>query len=126
GLHGVGVSCVNALSEWLRLTIHRHGKTHFIEFRQGERLEPLKVIADTDKRGTEVRFLADPEIFNNIEYHYEILAKRLRELSFLNDGVKIRLVDQRQGKEEDFAFIGGTSGFVQYINRNKNVLHPTI
>ncbi len=126
GLHGVGVSCVNALSEWLRLTIHRNGHTHFIEFRRGERVEPLKVIGTTDKRGTEVRFLADAEIFSNIEYHYDILAKRLRELSFLNDGVKIRLIDQRQGKEEDFAFIGGTKGFVQYINRAKTVLHPTV
>ena len=126
GLHGVGVSCVNALSEWLRLTIHRNGKTHFIEFRQGERTEPLKVLGDTDKRGTKVQFLADPLIFTNIEYHYEILSKRLRELSFLNDGVKIKLVDQRSGKEEDFAFIGGTGGFVQYINRSKTVLHPNI
>src|SRR5690606_26081255 len=126
GLHGVGVSCVNALSQWLRLTIHRNGQTHFIEFRQGERTEPLKIVGETEKRGTKVQFLADPLIFNNIEYHYEILSKRLRELSFLNDGVRIKLVDQRSGKEEDFAFIGGTGGFVQYINRSKTVLHPTI
>ncbi|MBU4612299.1 DNA topoisomerase (ATP-hydrolyzing) subunit B [Achromobacter sp. GG226] len=126
GLHGVGVSCVNALSEWLRLTIRRNGKVHHMEFRQGERVEPLKVVGDTDKRGTEVHFLADPVIFNNIEFHYDILAKRLRELSFLNDGVAIKLVDQRQDKTEDFAFIGGTAGFVQYINRSKTVLHPTI
>src|SRR5690606_29184191 len=79
GLHGVGVSCVNALSEWLRLTIHRNGKTHFIEFRRGERVEPLKVLGPTEKRGTKVQFLADPIIFSNIEYHYEILSKRLRE-----------------------------------------------
>ena len=79
----------------------------------------------TDKRGTEVRFLADPIIFNNIEYHYEILS-RLRELSFLNNGVKIRLIDQRQGKEENFAFSGGVKGFVEYINRSKTVLHPNV
>ncbi|GAA5231493.1 DNA topoisomerase (ATP-hydrolyzing) subunit B [Verticiella sediminum] len=126
GLHGVGVSCVNALSEWLKLTVRRNGKVHQIEFRQGERVEPLKVVGETDKRGTEVQFLADPTIFTDIEFHYDILAKRLRELSFLNDGVKIRLIDQRTDKTEDFAFIGGTAGFVQYINRAKTVLHPSI
>ena len=126
GLHGVGVSCVNALSEWLRLTIRRNGEVHQMEFRQGERVAPLAVTGTTDKRGTEVRFLADPIIFNNIEYHYEILSKRLRELSFLNNGVKIRLVDQRQGKEENFAFSGGVKGFVEYINRAKTVLHPNV
>jgi len=126
GLHGVGVSCVNALSEWLRLTIRRNGQVHQMEFRQGERVAPLAVTGTTDKRGTEVRFLADPIIFNNIEYHYEILSKRLRELSFLNNGVKIRLIDQRQGKEENFAFSGGVKGFVEYINRSKTVLHPNV
>lgn len=126
GLHGVGVSCVNALSEWLRLTIRRGGQVHQMEFRQGARVAPLAVTGTTDMRGTEVRFLADPIIFNNIEYHYEILSKRLRELSFLNNGVKIRLVDQRQGKEENFAFSGGVKGFVEYINRAKTVLHPNV
>ncbi|MFF7398050.1 DNA topoisomerase (ATP-hydrolyzing) subunit B [Achromobacter sp. NPDC008082] len=126
GLHGVGVSCVNALSEWLRLTIRRNGQVHQMEFRQGARVAPLAVTGTTDMRGTEVRFLADPIIFNNIEYHYEILSKRLRELSFLNNGVKIRLVDQRQGKEENFAFSGGVKGFVEYINRAKTVLHPNV
>ena len=126
GLHGVGVSCVNALSVWLHLTIDRNGETHHMEFRQGARVEPLKVIGKTDKRGTKVHFLADPEIFTHVEFHYEILSKRLRELSFLNDGVKIKLVDERQGKEEDFAFAGGVRGFVEYINRAKTVLHPNI
>ncbi|SAH83396.1 DNA gyrase subunit B [Bordetella ansorpii] len=126
GLHGVGVSCVNALSEWLRLTIRRNGEVHQMEFRRGERVAPLGVTGKTDLRGTEVRFLADAVIFTNVEYHYEILSKRLRELSFLNNGVKIRLVDQRQGKEENFAFSGGVKGFVEYINRSKTVLHPNV
>jgi DNA gyrase subunit B len=140
GLHGVGVSCVNALSKWLRLTIRRDGKKHFMEFNRGHAVDrvidvqngvevsPLKVIGDTKNRGTEVHFLADEEIFGagSIEFHYDILAKRLRELSFLNNGVKIKLVDQRSGKEEDFAFSGGVKGFVEYINRAKTVLHPTV
>jgi DNA gyrase subunit B len=124
GLLGVGVSVVNALSEWLRLSIRKDGKIHYMEFRHGERVEPLHVIGETDKRGTEVHFLASRETFENIEFHFDILAKRLRELSFLNDGVKIRLVDQRNAKEENFAFVGGVKGFVQYINRTKQVLHP--
>jgi DNA gyrase subunit B len=126
GLHGVGVSVVNALSEWLRLTIRRDGAVHFMEFRRGERLEPLKVIGATERRGTEVHFLASTETFGTIEYHYDILARRLRELSFLNDGVRIKLVDQRTGKEEDFAFAGGVRGFVEFINRTKTVLHNNI
>ena len=138
GLHGVGVSCVNALSKWLRLTVRRDGKVHYLEFRRGEvqdrivetvdgvRVSPMKVIGETDKRGTEVHFLPDDEIFGKVEFHYEILSKRLRELSFLNNGVRIKLVDQRQGKEEDFAFSGGVKGFVQYINKAKNPLHPNI
>ena len=138
GLHGVGVSCVNALSKWLRLTVRRDGKRHFMEFergvpkdrvlemRDGFEVCPLKVLGDTDKRGTEVHFLADEEIFGTVEFHYEILAKRLRELSFLNNGVSIKLVDQRNGKEELFAFAGGVQSFVEYINRTKSVLHPSI
>ncbi|HNF92147.1 MAG TPA: DNA topoisomerase (ATP-hydrolyzing) subunit B [Accumulibacter sp.] len=138
GLHGVGVSCVNALSRWLRLTVRRDGKKHFIEFNRGlvvDRLievqrgvevSPLRVVGDSEKRGTELHFMADEEIFGAVEFHYEIIAKRLRELSFLNNGVKIRLNDQRMGKEEDFAFLGGVKGFVEYINRSKAVLHTNI
>ncbi len=126
GLHGVGVACVNALSEWLDLTIWRNGEEHFIRFKRGEREAPLKVRGSSDQTGTRVRFLADEEIFDNIEYQYEVFSKRLRELSFLNNGVKIRLVDERQGKEEDFAFLGGVKGFVEYINRNKTALHPNV
>ncbi len=138
GLHGVGVSCVNGLSQWMRLTIKRDGKVHYMEFERGvpkdrviveERgvlVSPIKVTGTTEKRGTEVHFLADDQIFNNIDYHYEILSKRLRELSFLNNGVKIKLIDQRENKEEDFAFEGGVQGFVEYVNKTKTVLHPTI
>ena len=138
GLHGVGVSCVNALSRWLRLTIRRDGKKHqldfnrgmpvdrVIEIQNGVEVSPLKIVGTTEKRGTEVHFMADEDIFGTVEFHYEIIAKRLRELSFLNNGVKIRLLDQRTGKEEDFAFLGGVKGFVEYINRSKSVLHSNI
>jgi len=138
GLHGVGVSCVNALSSWLRLVVRRDGKKHFMEFHRGvpqnrviEEIDgvavsPIQVVGDTENRGTEVHFMADETIFGNVEYHYDILAKRIRELSFLNNGVRIRLHDLRSGKEEDFAFVGGVKGFVEYINKNKAVLHPNI
>ena len=126
GLHGVGVSVVNALSEWLRLTIRREGLVHSMEFRRGVAVHALKVSGKSERRGTEVHFLANAETFGLVEFHYDILAKRLRELSFLNNGVRIKLVDQRVGKEEDFAFQGGVSGFVEYINRNKSVLHQSV
>ena len=137
GLHGVGVSCVNALSKWLRLTVRRDGKVHQLEFARGfvqNRISdtvdgfdtsPMKVTGATDKRGTEVHFLPDTDIFQqNNDFHYEILAKRLRELSFLNNGVRIRLKDERTGKEDDFSGAGGVKGFVDFINANKKVLHP--
>ncbi|MFM7972687.1 MAG: ATP-binding protein, partial [Betaproteobacteria bacterium] len=139
GLHGVGVSCVNPLSKWLRLTVRREGKVHHIEFKRGvpqDRLlemrdgfevSPMKVIGETDKRGTEVHFLPDTDIFQqNSEFHYDILAKRLRELSFLNNGVKIRLVDERHNKEDLFAYAGGVKGFVEFINQGKTALHGNI
>ncbi len=126
GLHGVGVSVVNALSEWLRLNVRRDGEHHFMEFRRGERVEPLKIVGTTERRGTEVHFLASAAIFGNVEFHFDILARRLRELSFLNNGVSITLVDQRTAKEENFSFVGGVKGFVDFINRAKTVLHPTI
>jgi len=139
GLHGVGVSCVNALSKMLRLTIRRDGKVHVMEFskgfvqnritevQNGVEVSPMKVIGDTEKRGTEVHFLPDTEIFQqNNDFHYEILSKRLRELSFLNNGVRIRLKDERTGKEDDFAGAGGVQGFVNFINKGKTVLHPNV
>ncbi|MBX3608842.1 MAG: DNA topoisomerase (ATP-hydrolyzing) subunit B [Hydrogenophaga sp.] len=139
GLHGVGVSCVNALSKWLRLTVRREGKVHQLEFARGfvqnriledqagVEISPMKVTGATEKRGTEVHFLPDTEIFKeNNDFHYEILSKRLRELSFLNNGVRIRLVDERSGKEDDFSGAGGVKGFVEFINKGKSVLHPNI
>ena len=143
GLHGVGVSCVNALSKMLRLTIRRDGKVHVMEFSRGfvqnriiETLNgvngdvlvsPMKLLDNTDKRGTEVHFLPDTDIFKeNNDFHYEILSKRLRELSFLNNGVRIRLKDERSGKEDDFAGANGVKGFVEFINKGKTVLHPNV
>src|SRR5947208_9457039 len=126
GLHGVGVSVVNALSEWLRLTTWRDGQVHQMEFRSGVPVAPLRAPGATERRGTEVHFLASKEVFGTVDYHYDILARRLRELSFLNNGVKIVLIDQRAGKEENFAFSGGVKGFVEYMNRAKNVLHPNV
>jgi DNA gyrase subunit B len=142
GLHGVGVSCVNGLSQWLKVTIRRDGKVHQMDFERGivtnrlienqtgpdgaeVQVSPIRCIGQSDKKGTEVHFLADIEIFGLVEYHYDVLAKRIRELSFLNNGVRIRLLDQRTGKEENFAFSGGVRGFVEYINKNKTIIHPT-
>ncbi|XLM20758.1 DNA topoisomerase (ATP-hydrolyzing) subunit B [Chromobacterium piscinae] len=126
GLHGVGVSVVNALSDWLKLKIWRDGKVHEMEFRRGDAVAPLTVTGHTSHRGTEVTFFASEETFGHIEYHFDILAKRIRELSFLNQGVGIQLIDKRTGKEENFAFSGGVAGFVEYMNRNKTVLHPKV
>ena len=126
GLHGVGVSVVNALSEWLRLTIRREGIVHQMEFRNGETIAPLREGGATDRRGTEVHFMPSVEIFGNVEFHYDILAKRLRELSFLNNGVRIELIDQRSGKEELFQFAGGIKAFVDFVNRTKTVLHSHV
>jgi DNA gyrase subunit B len=126
GLHGVGVSVVNGLSEWLKLKIWRDGKAHQIEFHDGVPVAPLALVGPTERRGTEVHFMASKATFSVVEYHYEILARRIRELSFLNNGVKIELVDQRDGKSENFAFTGGIKAFVEYMNRSKSVLHSKI
>src|SRR2546421_3922538 len=126
GLPGVGVSGVNGLSEWLKLRIWRNRLAYQMEFRDGVAVAPLAVTGPTERRGTEVHFMASTGTFSNVEFHYDILARRIRELSFLNNGVKIELIDQRDGKSENFAFTGGIKSFVEYMNRSKNVLHPRI
>ncbi len=126
GLHGVGVSVVNALSTWLKLTIWRNGKEHFIEFHDGNAVAPLKVIGDSDKRGTEVTFLPSPKTFTMVEFDFATLEHRLRELAFLNSGVTIVLSDMRHAveKREELRYNGGIEAFVKYLDRNKAGLIP--
>lgn len=138
GLHGVGVSCVNGLSTLLQLTVCRDGKKHYMEFERGipknrlietidgEECSPMQIIGESDQTGTHIRFWPDGTIFSTTEFSFETLERRMRELSFLNNGVKITLTDEHTGHKEVFAYEGGTRGFVEYINRGKNVLHSNI
>src|SRR5271169_3173656 len=125
GLHGVGVSVVNALSETLDLEIWRDGFTWEQTYHRGEPEDKLKKAGKTERRGTKITFLPDSKIFESIEFNFDTLAQRLRELSFLNRGLTIRLKDERSGKQSEFHYTGGISEFIKHLNKNREVLHPT-
>ncbi len=126
GLHGVGVSVVNALSDYLQLTVCRDGHVHRQEFHLGEPVSPLAVVGDTQERGTTIRFRPSATIFTHIQFEYDVLAKRLRELSFLNSGVTIELIDERENKSDVFQHQGGLQAFVTYLNRTRTPIHESV
>ena len=128
GLHGVGASVVNALSEWLQVRVHKNGKIHEMKFARGHITQEMKIVGDTDKTGTEVTFQPDPEMFDEVVYSYEILHERMREEAFLNAGLSITITDARQDepKSEKMCYEGGIREFVTWTNRNKNALHSDV
>ena len=126
GLHGVGVSVVNALSEFLEVEVYRDGKIYYQRYERGEPVTDVLVKGETDKTGTKVRFLPDKEIFETIKFDFEIITKRMRELAFLTKGIYIKVVDERTGKKKEFLYEGGIVSFVEYLNKNKEVLHEPI
>jgi len=126
GLHGVGVSVVNALSDYLLLTVARDGKLYRQEYHLGEPAAPLAEVAATNERGTVIRFRPSAQIFTNIQFNYDVLAKRLRELSFLNSGVRIELIDERENRTDVFAHAGGLQAFVKYVNRTRTPIHDSV
>jgi DNA gyrase subunit B len=124
GLHGVGVSVVNALAEFLEVEVYREGKIYFQRFERGDKVTELKVIGETAKKGTKIHFRPDPEVFETLDFDFETLSRRMRELAFLTRGVKIQITDERTGKSKEFIYEGGIKSFVQYLNKTKAALHP--
>ncbi len=124
GLHGVGVSVVNALSEYLELEIWRDGQVYFQRYERGNPVTPLETLGKTKRRGTKIKFRPDAEIFESLDFSFDILSQRLRELSFLNSGIKITIADERADKKQEFQYKGGIVSFVEYLNKNKTTIHP--
>ncbi|TWH46645.1 DNA topoisomerase (ATP-hydrolyzing) subunit B [Sporomusa sp. KB1] len=124
GLHGVGVSVVNALSVWMEVEVKRNGKIHFIRFERGNTVQSLKIIGETEETGTKVSFKPDPEIFEELEYSFDTLKSRLRELAFLNRNLTIVMEDERTEEKQEFYYEGGVVSFVEYLNKNKDAVHP--
>jgi DNA gyrase subunit B len=123
GLHGVGVSVVNALSEFLEAEVFRDGKIYRQRFERGEKKTELEVVGETSKRGTKIHFRPDSQVFENIDFDFDTISRRMRELSFLTKGVKIQISDERTGKKKEFHYEGGIKSFVEYLNKNREALH---